>query len=180
MTAQDNPANTTHFSVQLNIRIRQATKSDMGALEWNGQYKHFRQLFHRSYKGQAQGRRYLLIADHNGYPVGRLFVQFKGRNALLADGHTRGYLYSFRVLDGLQGCGIGTRLLIKAEALLRSRHFKLATIAVAKDNLGALRLYQRHDYRTFDEDDGKWQYYDHLGRLRTVHEPCWLLAKALA
>jgi ribosomal protein S18 acetylase RimI-like enzyme len=170
---------TLQFNVNLTIGIRQATKDDIKLLEWNGQYKHYRNLFRRSFKEQVQGRRYLLVADHNGYPVGRLFVQFKGRNRAMSDGAIRGYLYSFRVLDGLQGCGVGTRLIHAAEDVLLAQQFQVATIAVVKDNAGALRLYRRHGYEVFDEDDGKWHYHDHRGRIQHVYEPAWLLAKVL-
>ena len=176
----DNTNATSQFSVNLTLTIRQATKDDIKLLEWNGQYKHYRNLFRRSFKEQYQGRRHLLVADHKGYPVGRLFVQFKSKNNAMSDGAVRGYLYSFRVMDGLQGCGIGTRLIEAAESVLLARRFQVATIAVAKDNAGALQLYKRHGYEIFDQDDGKWHYYDHRGRIQYVYEPAWLLAKVLA
>lgn len=176
MTAQDEGL---QFAIALNIIIRPARYEDIAKLEWHGEFKHFRNLFQRSYREQVEGRRLLLVADSNGYPVGRLFIQFQSKNKVTSDGKTRAYLYSFHVIDMLRGHGIGNHMMDVAEALLVERGFKYATIAVAKDNVGALRLYERRGYHTFGEDEGKWRYYDHRGFLQHVHEPAYLLEKSL-
>lgn len=168
------------FTLQLPFVIRQATREDLKNLEWHGQFRHYRHLFRRSYREQQQGNRALLVAVLNNYPIARLFMQYRGRNHSLANGKTRGYLYSFYVMEMFRGQGIGTHLLNAAESLFKQRHYKTVTIAVAKDNTRALMLYQRCGYQVFGEDPGKWEYRDHRGRLRQVHEPCWLLEKALS
>jgi ribosomal protein S18 acetylase RimI-like enzyme len=169
----------TEFSVDLPVTLRQMRESDLPGLEWNGEFTHFRNVFRRSYNDQEEGRRYLLVADCNNFPIGRLFILFKSRNLQIADGVTRAYLYSFAVMDMFQGRGIGTKMILATEALLRQWQYVYATIAVAQDNEGALRLYKRHDYRVFGEDDGRWRYTDHRGITRHVYEPCWLLEKRL-
>jgi ribosomal protein S18 acetylase RimI-like enzyme len=176
MTAQDEGL---QFAIALNITIRPARYEDIAKLEWHGEFKHFRNLFQRSYREQIEGRRLLLVADSNGYPIGRLFMQFQSKNKVTSDGKTRAYLYSFHVMDLLRGHGIGNRMMDVAEAMLVERGFKYGTIAVAKDNVGALRLYERRGYRVFSEDEGKWRYYDHRGFLQHVHEPAYLLEKLL-
>lgn len=173
MTALDRPA----LTLTLNIHLRLAEKSDLSKLEWGGQFAHFRNLFRRAFREQLQGRRIMLIADLNDYPIGHIFIQFRSSNKRIADGSSRGYLYSFRVMEALQGHGIGTRLIHEAEARLLERGFSEVTIAVAKDNDGALRLYERHGYRTFGEDPGRWSYIDQTGFTHQVEEPCWLLKK---
>ena len=169
----------TQFDVTTTITIRQMKKRDLKLLEWYGQFRHFRNLFLRSYRGQQQGNRYLLIAESNNFPVGRLFIRLNSHNAKIADGRNRAYLYSFQVMDMFRGQGIGTRMIHTAEHILRTKRFKIACIAVAKENAGALRLYQREGYSIYDEDEGHWQYLDHRGRLQHVHEPCYLLEKRL-
>jgi len=168
------------FTLHLPFVIRYATRDDVIKLEWHGQFRHYRYLFRRSYREQQRGNRALLVAVLNDYPIARLFMQFRGCNRKMVDGKTRGYLYSFYVMDMFQGQGIGTRLLNAAEALFFHRHYKTVTIAVAKDNPRAFALYQRHGYTIFGEDPGNWEYRDHRGRLRQVHEPCWLLEKELS
>ena len=175
MTALDRPA----LTLTLNVHIRLAQKSDLSKMEWGGQFAHFRNLFRRAFREQLQGRRMMLVADLNNYPVGHIFVQFRSSNTHIADGRRRGYLYSFRVMDLLQGQGIGTRLIHEAEQRLLERGFSEVTIAVAKDNDGALRLYERQDYHKFAEDPGNWSYVDQKGYTHHVEEPCWLLKKRM-
>jgi ribosomal protein S18 acetylase RimI-like enzyme len=175
MNAPNSPAN--HLTMTLPLTIRAMCAEDLQKLEWYGQYRHFRHVFARSYHDQASGKRHLLIADFNGFPIGRLFVLLRSRNLVVADGKHRAYLYSFAVLEMFQSMGIGSHLIRAAEQLLLERGFNTATLAVAKDNAGALRLYQRHHYRIFGEDDGRWRYTDHRGNVRQVVEPAWLLEK---
>jgi ribosomal protein S18 acetylase RimI-like enzyme len=177
MTALDDP--TGGFTLSLPVTIRQAEQTDVDKLEWFGQFTHFRRLIHRAYQEQVRGRRLMLVADVNGFPVAQIFVQFAANNRRIADGHSRAYLYSFRVFALFQRKGIGTHLMAETEAILRERGFRWATIAVAKDNDGALRLYQRLGFRQIGEDSGNWEYVDDKGIRRQVHEPCWVLEKAL-
>lgn len=169
----------TTFNVNLPVEIRQARKEDMRRLEWNGQFAHLRNLFARSFSEQRHGRRCLLIAACNDHPIGRLFIQFDGHDTSVVKGGVRGYLYSFHVMEGLRGFGIGTQLIKNAESILQERDYNVVTIAVAKDNDRALHLYKRHGYEVYADDPGKWRFRDHLGQIRHVNEPCWLLEKKL-
>jgi ribosomal protein S18 acetylase RimI-like enzyme len=90
-----------------------------------------------------------------------------------------GYLYAFRVMEMFRGHGIGTWLLQEAENIIVDRGLEWSTIAVAKENHSARRLYERLGYQKFAEDSGRWSYLDHKGIVRHVHEPCWLLEKHL-
>lgn len=176
MTAQDNEF---ELAVTLKVKVRKLEQDDLAKLEWFGQFIHYRRLFLRSYRGQLDGSRLMLVADINGFPIGRLFIQFRSKKASISDGRKRAYLYSFYVMELFQGQGIGTHLIKTAESILLERGFEVATIAVAKVNEGALRLYQRQGYHIFREEEGRWRYYDHNNILRHVHEPCWLLEKML-
>jgi ribosomal protein S18 acetylase RimI-like enzyme len=171
--------NRSHLMLHIPVTFRRARYSDLEKLECFGQFTYLRAIFQRSYLEQKSGNRFLLIADMNGYPIGRLFIQFQSNNPVVSDGHTRAYLYSFYVMDMFRGQGIGTRCMQIAETLLQRKGFQIATIAVAKDNSSAMRLYQRLGYQIFDENDGKWQYRDHQGELQVIHEPSWLLEKRL-
>lgn len=177
MTAQDN---RFEYSVTLQITIRELEYADLAKLEWFGQFKHYRRLFLKSYRGHQEGSRLMLVADLNGFPIGRLFIQLRGQNARFNDRKRRAYLYSFHVMDMFQRQGIGTHLINAAETILIDHRYEVATIAVAKENEGALRLYQRQGYQIYGEEEGRWRYYDHRNILRQVHEPCWVLEKALS
>lgn len=175
MTTFDVPT----FTLPISITLRTAEKRDLPLLEWYGEYRHFRNLFRRAYREQLQGRRLMLLADYNNFPIGQVFIQFQSTNRRIADGNYRAYFYSLRVMTLFRGQGIGTWLMREAETVLVSRGFKYATIAVAKDNHGALRLYERLGYGRFAEDSGEWSYINHRGEVIEVTEPCWILEKFL-
>ena len=165
--------------VELPVTLRLARFDDLPKLEWYGQYTHFRNLFRRAYREQQHHRRLMLVADCNDFPIGHVFIQLHSTETGIADGDGRAYLYALRVMDMFRGRGIGTRLMVEAESMLIERGFGWATIAVAKDNPDALRLYKRLGYRKIREDSGDWSYRDHEGATRYVHEPCWILEKKL-
>ncbi len=175
MTALDRASMTLH--VDINFRL--AKHDDIPKLEWDGQYTHFRNLFRRAYREQEHGRRLILLADYNDYPIGHIFIQLHSQNSRIADGTDRAYFYSFRVMAPFRGQGVGTRIINESQALMLDRGFSAITIAVAKENINALRLYERLGYQKFAEDAGHWSYTDHRGRIRHVEEPCWLLEKIL-
>jgi len=165
------------LSLQLQVNFRPAEQDDLAKLEWFGQYTHFRRVFQRAYEDQLAGRRLMLLADLNGWPVGQVFIQLDSLDDTPSEQGKRGYLYSLRVLDPLQGQGLGTALIYEAETILTSRNYGSVSIAAAKNNPGARRLYERLGYRVFMEDNGRWQYVDHEGRTRHVNEACYVLEK---
>lgn len=167
------------LDVHFAITFRTATLDDLPRLEWYGQYKHYRNVFRRTFREQQLGRRLMLLADCSGFPIGQIFIQFTSNNSQIADGRQRGYLYSLRVMEMFRQQGIGTRLIQEAEAVLIERGFHQVTIAVSLTNDRARRLYERLGYRVSWQDSGNWSYIDHLGRKQQVHDPCWLLEKSL-
>lgn len=172
-------APTAVHTITASVNVRPAVAEDLRLLEWFGEFWHYREKFEMTYAAQLIGRRLLLVADLNGYPVGRIAILFEGGNPLYANGRTRAYLYSFQVMSFLQGMGIGSRLLDTAEGHLRQQGYRHAIIASAQDNGGALRLYERRGYRQFGTDPGRWSYTDPDGVVHQVDEPCWLLKKRL-
>jgi ribosomal protein S18 acetylase RimI-like enzyme len=166
------------LTLNLNIVFRLADRSDLPKLEWGSQYVHFRRMFQETYSDQLANRRLMLLADLDGYPVGQIFIQLDSPSGWLFSGR-RGYLYSLRVIEPLQRHGIGTALISEAERLLIQRQHGTVSIAAAKDNPDARRLYERLAYKVVSEDDGRWSYIDHHGRTQHVVEPCWILEKYL-
>lgn len=176
-----NPATSPAMAPShIEATVRPATRDDLPRLEWFGLYWHYRQIYEHTYRQQLCERRLMLVADVNGFPVGQVFIQFESHEMRVADGRQRAYLYSLRVMEPFQGRGLGTQLIRAAEEAIAARGYAWATIAVAKDNAGARRLYERLGYRTFGEDDGCWSYTDPDGERHHVNEPSWLLHKRLA
>ena len=69
--------------------------------------------------------------------------------------------------------------MIEAESHVLARGYNYVTIAAAKTNHAARLLYERLGYEVFTDDRGEWSYTDHLGKVRHVKEPCWLLQKTI-
>jgi ribosomal protein S18 acetylase RimI-like enzyme len=57
------------------------------------------------------------------------------------------YINALAVFGEAQGQGIGSRLLMAAEDLARSAGFTEMSIQVYGQNIGAVRLYERHGYK---------------------------------
>lgn len=176
----DEPESPYAFTISLPVIIRPAVREDVIKLEWYGAYASARNGIRRAFIEQVQGRRLMLVADLNGFPVGQAYLQFTASNAAIADGEHRAYLYAFRVIDHLRGCGIGSKLLAASEAELQVRGFRMVMLQVAKTNHHALRLYQRYGYRVIGEEAGIWSYIDHRGITQNVNEPVWVMQKQLA
>lgn len=154
-------------------------RADLPKLEWYGSQSHTRNYILQAYKAMLAGRRMMLVAEMNDFPVGQIYVQYDSKNTQHADGISRGYIYAFRVMSHMQRCGIGTELLKAAEHLLIGKGFQFATLQVSKTNEKARRLYQKNGYRVFNEDPGQWTYIDEAGKRREVNDPTWVMEKRL-
>jgi ribosomal protein S18 acetylase RimI-like enzyme len=167
------------MALRAEIVFRPAMREDLPKLEWYGAYTHFRRIFQRTYEEQLTGERLMLLAVLNDFPIGQIFMQFASNDGFFWDMRKRGYFYSFRVMDAFRGMGIGSHLLGEAEGMLREKEYHSVSIAAAKENPGARRLYERVGFAVVAEDSGRWHYVDHEGLTHYVHEPCWILEKQL-
>jgi ribosomal protein S18 acetylase RimI-like enzyme len=162
-----------------NFSIRKAAKSDLPALEWEGEYRVFRRLYKRAMNEAMKGRRILLVADMDGRLIGQIFIQLHSVPADPKRVPKTAYLYSFRVRPEYRNMGIGSSLVSKAEEALQMKAFDRVLIGVARDNHDALRLYQRLGYEMLTEDSGEWSFVDHENRVRKIVEPTYILEKYL-
>ncbi len=162
------------------VLIRQANGDDLPALEWNGEYTHFKRLYADTYAMVQQGKAIIWIAEMNGSGlIGQCFVSLKGSRPELADGSTRAYIYGFRVQSHYRNQGIGTSMMQIIEADLKKRGYHQVTLNVGQENLNAQRFYYRLGYTLDGSDPGYWSYIDDKGKRRDVHEPAWRLIKDL-
>jgi ribosomal protein S18 acetylase RimI-like enzyme len=160
--------------------VRPMNAADLPALEWDGEYTHFRRVYADAYKRMQAGYAVLWVAE---LPVegiiGQVFIQLNCERPELADGQERAYLYSFRVRKSFQGQGIGSRIMDIVENDLRRRGYTYVTLNVARDNPRAQQLYVRRGYYVVAPEPGIWSYPDHNGVWRQVHEPAWRMEKLL-
>lgn len=162
------------------ILIRPLEEHDLPALEWDGEYAHFRRLFRDSFSRQRKGFSVLWVAELPGCGIiGQVFVQLICDRSELADGLSRAYLYSFRVKAPYRSAGLGAKLLAVVEADLEKRQFHWITLNVAKTNQRARQMYERHGFRVIAHEAGCWSYIDHEGNRRQVNEPAWRMEKRL-
>jgi ribosomal protein S18 acetylase RimI-like enzyme len=162
------------------IIVRLARNADLPALEWDGEYIHFRRLYADVYQSYIAGKALMWIVEHRGDGIiGQAFVSLQSLRSELANGFDRAYLYGFRVKPAFRNRGIGTAVLRVIEKDLVRRGYGTITLNVARNNLDAERLYRRLGYRIVAEEAGQWSYFDHLGMHRVVHEPAWRMEKVL-
>jgi len=162
------------------VIIRPLEERDLPALEWDGEYTHFRRLFTDSFSRQRSGFSVLWVAELPGSGIiGQVFVQLICDRPELADGLNRAYLYSFRVKAAYRSAGLGAKLLAVVETDLENRHDNRMTINVAKINQRARQMYERHGFRVVAHEAGCWSYIDHEGNRRQVNEPAWRMEKKI-
>lgn len=166
---------------QSGFSIRALREADLPALEWEGEFAHFRRVYARAFERQLTEHAALWVAENDaGRLVGQVFVLLNNQyDPQLADGRSRAFIHSFRVRPECRNLGLGTRLIQHAEADLRARAFTWVALNVAGENDSALRLYQRLGYRQLHAVSGYWSFIDHLGQERQLHEPGWRLGKDL-
>jgi ribosomal protein S18 acetylase RimI-like enzyme len=167
-----------HWLAQL--KCRYLVDKDLPALEWDGEYSHFRRLYRDIYQSTLQGKAIMWVATLAGDEViGQLFVQLASSRTELANGKTRAYIYGFRVKSPYRGNGVGANLLSFAEDDLATRGFRLVSLNVGRDNPDARRFYERHGYRVVGNEAGCWFYVDDQDQRREVNEPAWRMQKQL-
>lgn len=172
--------NSTEPETSPTIIIRPLAKSDLPALEWDGEYLHFRNVFADVYKKVEKGTVKAWVAvTHDGRMIGQVFLQLSSDRKELADGWNKAYLYSLRVRQDWQNHGIGSMLIDVLEKDLRKMGFSRVTLNVARNNQAAIRLYARLGFQIVAEEPGVWSYPDHNNVWRTVSEPSWRMEKKL-
>jgi len=163
------------------VQFRTANEQDLGALEWDGEYIHFRRLYRQIYQNVCAGKALIWVAEMlEGGLIGQLFVQLSSNRTELADGEVRAYIYGFRIKPPFRRQGLGSRILQAAEQDLIERQYIYATLNVGRDNPLALRFYQRYGYQVVGTEPGRWSFVDHLGNQQEVLEPAWRMQKKLS
>lgn len=167
---------------QAGYTIRPLQRADANAIEWEGEFTHFRRIYARAFERAEAGHAALWgIDDEQGVLVGQVFVLlYNETDTEAADGAERAFIHSFRIRPAHRNRGLGAWLLGFAEADLRARNFRWVSLNVASDNPGAIRLYERLGYRRQHAIAGYWSFVDHLGTQRSLHEPGWRMGKKIS
>lgn len=162
------------------VIFRFARESDLRLIEWDGEYSEYRNVYADVFNRAKAGLALMWLAEYPGWePIGQVFVQLKTNDQNTANGITRAYVHSFRVREAWRGRGLGKRLMNVAETDLLGRGFREVTLNVARDNEGALRLYQRLGYKIIKKIPGRWSYYDPNKVLKHAVEPGYRMMKQI-
>lgn len=162
------------------ITFRQARLADLPALEWEGEYRHFRRLYQDTYNRVISGNAIMWVAANQSEKlIGQMFIQLASSNLELADGTTRAYMFGFRMRETYRSSGIGSTMLTYVEEDLVTRGFQILCLNVAKENDRAIELYQRCGYVIVAPDPGIWSYQDADGLWHSMEEPAWRMEKKL-
>jgi ribosomal protein S18 acetylase RimI-like enzyme len=166
--------------VDQQVNIRLALQSDLKAMEWEGEYKHFRNLYADAFQRMQRHASLIWVAEiaSKGL-IGQLLLQLTSDRSELANGNDRAYLYGFRVRPAYRNLGIGTRMMLKVEDDLRERSYSWLTLNVAINNPLARNLYTRLGFVVVAHEPGIWSYVDDTGRRQWVEEPAWRMEKHL-
>jgi ribosomal protein S18 acetylase RimI-like enzyme len=160
------------LAIRLGVTIRPAVAADLTDLEWYGHLRHLRPHIATVLERRERDETELLVAVANGFPVGRLGIDFARRPG-------KALLWSFAVIPNLQSLGIGTALIHAAEAVASERGVTTVEIDVGKDNPRAQALYERLGYAVVGEEQGTWSYVDDAGNKVVVIDDDWVLRKTL-
>ncbi|MFZ3070106.1 MAG: GNAT family N-acetyltransferase [Anaerolineaceae bacterium] len=179
-----NDQSTSEATYQLRdgevIRVRPIKESDLPALEWEGEFTHFRRLYTDHFASCKAGTTVIWVAEtEQGLMIGQVFLLLFSRNSDVADGVHRAYLFSFRIKPAYRNQGLGSFMLQFAEDQLVMRGYSSVRLNVARANPQARQLYEKHGYRMIGPDPGVWRYQDHLGEWHTIREPAWRMLKQL-
>lgn len=160
------------------VQIRHLDKADLPALEWDGEYIRYREVYLAEYERSQIGSSILWVADKPGVGViGQVFIQLNAERQELADGCSRAYMYAFRIRPLYRDAGLGTRMIRIIEDDLVRRRFCWLTLNVGKTNYSARRLYNRLGYHVVAHETGRWSYRDEKGIQQKVEEPAWRMEK---
>lgn len=162
------------FTVSLSVSIRPCIEDDLPRLEWFGLFTEHREIIRSAFEAQRRGENVMLMADAGGAPVGQVWIDL----ARMWEKAT-GFLWAVRVFPWLQGRGIGQRLVLAAERLLRSRGFRYAELGVETDNPRARRFYERLGYRLTGTRQDAYSYTTPEGVHMRIPLEEWVLQKRL-
>ena len=162
------------------FKIRTLLENDLPALEWDGEYLHFRLLYRGHYQNSVWGNTRIWVAEaDDGEIVGQVFLNLLSRNNETADGVRRAYIFSFRVKEKVRNMGLGGFMMDFVEDWAREQGFTHLRLNVERINIDARRFYERHGFVVFGSDPGEWSFMDHNGIWQERVEPAWKMIKTI-
>lgn len=102
----------------------------------------------------SKGERIVFGLKSDGKIVGTMQLIFKDKKDFYADGKIKAHVHHARVMDGLRGKGLGSRLLQHIEIEAAKRGFGELTLGVEKENESAIIFYEKRGFKEFMREKG--------------------------
>jgi len=122
------------------LAIRPCARSELRALEWDGEFHADREVFARVYALAERGAMAMLVATWAHDHVGQIWID-------LARDRGGAVLWALRVKPPWRRRGIGARLVAAGEQIARRADRSWAELEVEPQNVRAHALYERLGYR---------------------------------
>ncbi len=137
------------------IKIRDITKKDLTDLLWDKNFKKLEKYEAKNFQRFLEAKLLWLVAE-NTKPIGQIKAKIE----------TEAVIFAIRVHPEEQGKGIGSKLILEMENLLKNKGFFEVFISVHVDNPKAQKLYERLGYKIGKQDViEEWEYADDDGEI---------------
>lgn len=159
------------FVMTAEALVRRTARADLNNLEWHGMFTAHRALIAEAFARQQRGEVLMLVTEVAGFPVAQIWIDF------VLCGADAARLWAFRVMPGVQGLGIGSRLLRAAERAVASRGLAFVELGCEKGNGHAWRFYERRGYVPAYEQLDHYSYETPEGQRIDATSDQWILRK---
>ena len=137
------------------IKIRNVTENDLTDLLWDKNFKKLKKYEEKNFQSFLDGELLWLVA-YEDEPIGQIKAKIKNE----------AIIFALRVYPKEQGKGIGSKLILEMEKLLKKKGFFEVFISVHVDNPQAQKLYERLGYKIIKQDViEEWEYADDAGEI---------------
>lgn len=152
--------------------FRMGEADDIAKLEWFGAFTEHREIIAGAFAAHARGEGLVVVASLKGFPVAQVWARFYGPRQPPR-------FWAFRVMEPLQGAGLGSRLLEFGEQLLVKRDYSICEIGVERNNSAARAFYHRRGYELGYHETEQYCYVTPHGERRPCSADQWILQKRL-
>ncbi len=151
--------------------IRPITQDDLPKLLWSDQEKELSEFHQQLFEEAKLGKIFFMVADIDGNIAGRIRI-----TPYTVDGNP--WISGLQVKEDMRNKGIGTKLMEKAEAVLKLLGSTSVCLTVNIKNTDALRLYKKLGYTILSLGTQTWTY-PKQGKQISVSEDVYFMMKKL-
>jgi ribosomal protein S18 acetylase RimI-like enzyme len=152
--------------------VNDLTADDLSDIVWSGGETHVESVAKELAKVASGEVEYLAVRAPNGKPIAKGCINYTEHEGA-------GTLTQLATVGGLQGLGVGSRMIAVAEDRIRQRGLTIAMMGVEENNPRAQALYERLGYRPTGREKESWIETDQQGKRFLYETEVTLLSKEL-